>query len=276
VIIGPRYRRRGMLDRILIPKRAEIGRMLASPPLLPRRAPAGGVVEGLRREPSPRGPLGLICEVKLRSPSAGELSSVLSPAARALSYARGGAAMVSVLCDRPFFGGSFEDLGACRDALDAELGSARPRLLAKEFVLHPVQIRRALDAGADAVLLIARIVAAGELSALATAARDAGLEPLVEVTTEDELAVAIDAGARVIGVNARDLNTLRMDAERAARVLDRIPPEIVAVHLSGLSVPADVARVATGRADAALVGEALMRRDDPSDLLEDLIRAARG
>jgi indole-3-glycerol phosphate synthase len=199
---------------------------------------------------------------------------VLSPAERAIAYARAGASMISVLTDAPFFGGSFADLAACREALDAALGAARPFLLCKEWVLHPIQLDRALDAGADAVLLIVRILEHGELPGLVREAEVRGLTPLVEVATDEELDRAHAAGARLIGVNARDLNTLKMDAARAAGVLARIDPETVAVHLSGLGKPEDVTRIAASRADAALIGEALMRRDDPSDLLAAMVRAA--
>ena len=270
--IGLRHRRRGMLDRILIPKRAEVARMLAGPRLAARRAPGGGVLEALRRADGEA--LRLVAEIKLRAPSAGELSRRLDPAARAMVYARGGAAMISVLCDELFFGGSFAHLAACRDRLDAELGSVRPRLLCKEFVLDPVQLDRAVDAGADAVLLIARIVEPAELARLAAAARARGLVPLVEVATMEELDAASAAGAELVGVNARDLNTLRIDVEQAAQVLAAVTPAAVRMHLSGLATAADVARVAASRADAALIGEALMRADDPAPLLEAMRLAA--
>ncbi|UQA54866.1 indole-3-glycerol phosphate synthase TrpC [Polyangium aurulentum] len=263
-----------VLERILGPKRAEIARMLAGPRVPPRRTPGGGVIEALRR--SAGAPLRLIAEVKLRSPSAGELSSVLTPADRALRYAAAGATMISVLTDKPFFGGSYDALAACRDALDAALGAARPRLLCKEFILHPIQLARAQDAGADAALLIARIVSPEDLALLAAEARTLGIEPFIEVATEAELDAAEAAGARLIGVNARDLDTLVMDPERAARVLARIREGVVRVHLSGLGSPEAVARVAEGPADAALIGEALMRQDDPTELLSAMVRAAGG
>jgi indole-3-glycerol phosphate synthase len=247
--------------------------MLAGPPDPPRRRPRAGLLEALGRG-SPRAPLRVFAEIKLRSPSAGELSRALTPAQRALAYARAGASMISVLTDGPFFGGSFADLAACRVALDAALGDARPYLLCKEFVLHPIQLDRAVGAGADAVLLIVRCLERGELPDLMRAAEARGLVPLVEVATEPELAQARAAGARLIGVNARDLNTLRMDAARAAAVLAQIEPSAVAVHLSGLAGPDDVARVSATRADAALVGEALMRMDDPEELLAAMVRAA--
>jgi indole-3-glycerol phosphate synthase len=277
---GVRHRTAGMLDRILIPKRDEIAQMGAGLPLSPRRRPGGKVFETLSR---PEGaPLRLIAEVKRRSPSAGELSHVLSPPERALRYAHAGARMISVLTDAPFFGGSFDHLAACRDALDEAFGPARPRLLCKDFILDPVQLDRAVDAGADAALLIARILDPDTLLALSSEARARGLEPLVEVVTPEELAAAAKASARLIGVNARDLNTLEMDAERAASVLGQIDPLSVAIHLSGLATPEDVARVAhppprsplARRADAALIGEALMRQDDPTALLAAMMRAA--
>jgi indole-3-glycerol phosphate synthase len=275
VKVGYRYRRAGMLDRILIPKRAEVARMLQALPLPPQRRPREGLLAALGRGPHREGSaLRLITEIKLRSPSAGDLSRVLTPAERALCYARAGAVMISVLTDGPFFGGSFADLAACRAALDAELGAARPFLLCKDYVLDPIQLDRAVDAGADAVLLIVRILERGELPGLVREAEARGLVPLVEVATGEELEKARAAGARLVGVNARDLNTLRMDAARAAEVLARIEPGTVAVHLSGLRGPEDVTRVAASRADAALIGEALMRQDDPTELLAGMVRAA--
>jgi indole-3-glycerol phosphate synthase len=261
-----------MLDRILIPKRAEIARMLAGLPVMPERRPKEGLLKALARAPGE--PLRLFTEIKRRSPSAGELSRALTAPERALRYAAAGATMISVLTDGPFFGGSFADLALCREALDQKLGDARPYLLCKEFVLHPVQLDRALAAGADAVLIIVRILEHGELLSLVREAETRGLVPLVEVATVEELPRAEEAQAKVIGVNARDLNTLKMDAARAADILARIRPGTVAAHFSGLATPDDIARVAAGRADAALIGEAPMRQDDPTALLQAMVRAA--
>ncbi len=259
-----------LLARILDAKRLEIEALRSSPrPAGPRRDPID-VRAALRRPPG--APLRLLAEIKLRSPSAGPLSRSLSPAARAAAYAEAGATMVSVLCDRPFFDGAWEHVTEARAALDSA-GRSVP-LLAKEFVLDERQIARARDAGADAVLLIARIVSPARLAALAEAARAEGLEPLVEIALDTELEAAIAAGARVVGVNARDLDTLQMDAERVARVLHALPADVVAVHLSGLRDGNDVARVARSRADAALIGEALMRQDDPGPLLRAMVAAA--
>jgi indole-3-glycerol phosphate synthase len=180
--------------------------------------------------------------------------------------------MVSVLCDSRYFGGAWEHVAAARDALD-RAGRSVP-LLAKEFVVDEAQIAEARDRGADAVLLIARIVEPQRLAALVRAARAEGLEPIVEVTDEREIHAAVAAEARIVGVNARDLDTLAMDRARAMRVCAGIPSEAIAIHLSGLAAAHDVADIARSRADAALVGEALMRVDDPAPLLRTMVAAA--
>jgi len=148
--------------------------------------------------------------------------------------------------------------------------------LCKEFVIDEVQLDAARAFGADAVLLIVRCVSAARTAELIAAARERQLVPFVEVATEAEVKIALDGGADLIGVNARDLDTLVMDAERAARVLAAIPETVVRAHLSGLAKPEDVSRIRQGGADAALVGEALMRADDPEPLLSALVAAARG
>jgi indole-3-glycerol phosphate synthase len=260
----------GVLAEILRRKGDEIAALRGRTRASTDREPLD-VAAALRRAPG--APLRLIAEVKLRSPSAGALSRSLPPAERAVAYAEAGATMVSVLCDAPFFDGSWEHLEAARRALDAR--GLRVPLLAKDFVLDEAQIDEARARGADAVLLIARIVSADRLVELAAAARARHIEPLVEVVDETELAAAVRAGARVIGVNARDLDTLAMDADRTARVLAAIAPAAVAVHLSGVKDAERVASIARGRPDAALIGEALMRADDPRPLLGAMVAAAR-
>lgn len=262
-----------VLEQILDTKREEIA-LLARTPCESRLAgePRGArVVPALLRE---RGEaLRLILEIKRRSPSAGRLSTTLSVAERALAYARAGASMISVLCDARFFDGGWDHVAIARHALDAA-GFGTP-ILAKEFVLDERQVDEAAARGADAVLLIVRIVDRDRLVRLVAHARAVGLEPLVEVVTEDELSAALDAGANVIGVNARDLDTLEMDPARAARVLAAVPVDRLAVHLSGLRGPDDVRVVAGSNVDAALLGEALMRHDDPTSLLRAVVDAAR-
>lgn len=227
------------------------------------------VVARLRRPAA--APLRLITEIKLRSPSAGPLSRALSPAARALAYAEAGASMISVLCDRAYFDGGWDHVEEVRAALDAA-GRAVP-VLAKEFVLDERQIDEAKDRGADAVLLIVRIVAEARLRALVAHALASGIEPLVEVANDAELGAAVQTPARLIGVNARDLDKLAMDSARAARIVAAIPADRVALHLSGVREAADAAWVADGRADGALIGETLMRQDDPRPKLRALVEA---
>jgi indole-3-glycerol phosphate synthase len=252
----------GVLDRIVASKRAELEALRREVLPSPSREPLD-VVAALRR----KGALALIAEVKRKSPSAGPLSTVLSPGERARAYANAGAAMVSVLCDRPFFDGSYDHVLEARDV-------AAP-LLAKEFVIDPLQVAKAASVGADAVLVIVRILDRDGLKTIMEACRAHRVEPFVEVTDEDELARAQGVGARIVGVNTRDLDTLAMDADRARRVLDRIPSSCVAVHLSGLKAPDDVATIASSRADAALIGEALMREDHPENLLKRMLARAQ-
>lgn len=258
-----------LLERILHAKVREVAALRAQgvPPAY--AAPPLDVVRALARPPG--APLGLVAEVKFRSPSAGVLSQALDAPRRALAYAVAGARMISVLCDGEFFAGSYAHLAQARRALD-ERGLAVP-LLAKEFVIDELQLAHARSAGASAVLLIARVVSAPRLRELAVFALENALEPLVEVATLAELDAALATPTRVIGVNARDLDTLVIDRSRAERVLGQIPTAHVAVHLSGIKGPEQVRAIALGRADAALVGEVLMREDDPTELLAALVAA---
>ncbi len=215
------------------------------------------------------GPLRLLCEIKKKSPSAGALSTALSVSDRARVYEAAGASAISVLCDTSFFDGSYEDL------LEARRGSQLP-LLCKEFVIDEVQLDAARAFGASAVLLIVRCIEEERLETLIDAAEERGLVPFVEVFSEEESRRALDAGATFIGVNARDLDTLEMDTERAGRVLASLPDSVTKVHLSGVKTPDDITLVRSSKADAALVGEVLMRQDDPGPLLQSLVAASRG
>ncbi|HSC89513.1 MAG TPA: hypothetical protein VLC09_19660, partial [Polyangiaceae bacterium] len=149
-------------------------------------------------------------------------------------------------------------------------------LLCKEFIVDECQLDAARAYGGSAALLIVRCLTPESLARLVAAAEARELVPIVEVTSEEESAVALDAGARVIGVNARDLDTLAMDGSRATRVIEALPAGIVACHFSGVRDAAAVRTLARGPASAALVGEALMRQDDPLPLLRDFVQAAAG
>jgi indole-3-glycerol phosphate synthase len=260
-----------LLERIVRTKHAELECMTESAPGDGPRRDILDTYSRLQRRPGEA--LRLIAEIKFKSPSAGELSRALDASARALAYAMAGASMVSVLCDETFFGGSWGDVARAHASLRGA-GHEIP-ILAKEFIVDEAQLGRAERQGADAVLLIARILDGDRLGDLARAARSRCLEPLFEVVDEDELARALACNARIVGVNTRDLDTLAMDPSRAARVLEAIPKDVVAVHLSGLKTADDVRAVARSRADAALVGEALMRRDDPAPLLLEMVAAAK-
>ena len=260
-MVEPVPTERGWLTRILAAKREQIAGLRRD--TLPEPPPLRPL--GLRRRAGE--PLRLIAEIKLRSPSAGPLSIELGVAERARRYERAGASMISVLTDSEFFDGRFEHLSEARQATGLPI-------LCKDFVLDEVQLDFARAWGADSVLLIVRCLEPKRVTPLVRAARALGLEPFVEVVTPAEAELALDAGALLIGVNARDLDTLDVDTERTRHVLESLPAQTVAVHLSGLRTAEDVAGVAATRVDAALVGEALMRLADPSPLLERMAAAA--
>lgn len=253
----------GVLDQILARKREELPELRARRlPPRPTQVPAFDLrrngTEGLR----------LLCEIKRRSPSAGQLSTTLSVAERARAYEEAGAAAISVLCDETFFDGAFEHLEQAR------MGTKLP-LLCKEFIIDECQLDAAAAYGASAALLIVRILDDATLHRLIRETSARHMVPLVEVFTHEESVRALDAGADFIGVNARDLDTLVMDGERAASIVESLPPSVCAAHLSGVKSPEDVQRVAIGRADAALIGEVLMRQDDPRETLTSLVRATQ-
>jgi len=200
----------------------------------------------------------VIAEIKLRSPSAGQIRRRVPGeiVQIARGYAAGGAAAVSVLCDGPGFGGSVLDLRRVARAIAVPV-------LFKEFVLDPVQMDLARAAGASLVLLLVRLLDDPALGGLIDAARARGLEPVVEAADAEELARALRTNARIVGINARDLRSFSVDADHAAELVNRIPLDRVAVFMSGVRSESDFARVAQTRADAVLIGEGLIRADQP-------------
>lgn len=200
--------------------------------------------------------LRLIAEVKRASPSKGVFDEALDAAERARAYAEAGAAAVSVLTEPAFFHGSIADLRAARGALGED--ADRPALLRKEFIFDPYQLREARANGADAALLIAMMLAPGALAELIECTRSLGMEPLVEVHDEAELGAALDAGARVVGVNNRDLRSFDEDLATTERLAPLLPPEVTLVAESGIRGAADARRMAEAGAHALLVGEALV------------------
>lgn len=226
------------------------------------RALAPSFRAALRREN-----VALVAEVKRRSPSAGSIREDLDPAGRARLYAEHGASAISVLTDGPFFGGSIDDLRTA-----AEL-SPIP-VLRKDFILDELQILQARAAGAAAVLLIVRALGP-RLAPLLRYAADLGLDALVEVHTEQELRIALDAGSAVIGVNSRDLDTFTINLDSALEIVSRVPPQCLAVAESGMATRADVARAAAAGADAVLIGTALSAAAHPGTLLTALTGVLR-
>ncbi len=220
-------------------------------------------VAALRRESGAS--LRVIAEIKRRSPSAGLLRARTrgDVAELAQAYARGGAAAVSVLCDGPGFGGSPLDVRRAANAVTLPI-------LFKEFVLDESQIQLARLLGAHMVLLLVRALRPERLRALVDATLAHGLAPVVEAANLRELETALSTRARIVGVNARDLRTFRVDGEAASEALAIVPSDRVAVHMSGVRDAHELARVANGRADAVLIGEGLMRAEDPTRKLREL------
>ena len=208
----------------------------------------------------------VIAEVKRASPSKGALAAIADPAALAVDYEAGGARVISVLTEPRRFGGSLEDLAAVRDAV-------RVPLLRKDFVVSSYQLWEARAHGGDMVLLIVAALEQNALVSLVERAESIGLVPLVEVHTGDELDRAIDAGAKVIGVNARNLATLKVDRGVFGQLAPRIPEGIVKVAESGIRGPHDLLAYAAAGADAVLVGESLVTGRDPRSAVADLVTA---
>jgi len=206
----------------------------------------------------------VIAEIKRRSPAKGELRVDLDPAALATAYARGGAAAVSVLTEPVHFAGSPEDLRAARAAVGLPV-------LRKDFVTVPYQVWEARAWEADAVLLIVAALAPALLADLLAEAAAAGLDALVEVHSEEEAATAAAAGAGLVGVNARNLATLQVDQGRLAQVAHALPAGATVVAESGIGNRADVVAAAAAGAHAVLVGESLVRSDDPAATLAGLL-----
>lgn len=207
--------------------------------------------------------LAVIAEVKRRSPSRGDLAPDLDPAQVAAAYAAGGAACLSVLTDHDYFGGSPEDLAAAKRATGLPV-------LRKDFTVAPADVCDARLMGADAVLLIVAALSDDELDDLATVARRLGLDALVEVHDQRELDRALAAGARLIGVNQRDLATFEVDPVGAEKLAASIPSGVVAVAESGIRGPDDARRLAAAGYQAVLVGELLVTATDHTGAVASL------
>jgi indole-3-glycerol phosphate synthase len=262
-----------VLDNILRHKRDEVT-LLHQPATrdVIRRAaldagPTRGFEDALRARAREAGTLGVIAEIKRRSPSKGDLAPDLDPEATAVAYETGGAACLSVLTDATFFGGSVADLQSARGA------AASTPVLRKDFTIDADQVYETRGIGADALLLIvAAIPDDAVLRDLHALARDLGLDVLVEAHDDAELDRALEIGAACVGVNARSLETFAEDLRVAERLAVRLPAEVLAVAESAIRSVQDAQRVADAGFDAVLVGEALVRAraEDPTARVHEL------
>ena len=246
------------LDRIVAAHRASAGadrRSLASLAAAASAAPPPRPFAAALASVAATGDLAVIAEIKRRSPSRGDLDVGLDAAAVAVAYEQGGAACLSVLTDEEFFGGSGADLQAARGAV------ALP-VLRKDFTVAPADVYDARGRGADAVLLIVAALSDAELVELQGLTTELGMDALVEVHDEDELARALAVGTRLIGVNQRDLVTFSVDTSRAVRLAAAMPGGVTAVAESGIDGPESAAVLAAAGYHAVLVGETLMRSAD--------------
>ena len=230
------------------------------------RGPTIGFADRLRegRNATPDGArLRLIAEIKRASPSKGVFDADLDAARQAQAYAGAGAAAISVLTERDHFQGSLDDLAAARDAVDGSAGVSdgddRPALLRKDFIFDPYQVLAARASGADALLLIVALLEPTDLAALLALAREHGLEALVEVHDEREMETAAAVGARVVGINNRDLHNFNEDLATTERLAPLAPAGVAIVAESAIRSAEDAARMAAAGAHALLVGEALVR-----------------
>lgn len=208
--------------------------------------------------------MALIAEIKRASPSAGPIAPAADRLAIARAYQEGGAAAISVLTEPDHFGGSLEDLRDVR-------GSVGLPVIRKDFLCHPLHLWEARGAGADAALLIVAALDQQELTSLHDLAGTVGIAPLVEVHTADEVRRALDAGARLVGINTRDLATLEVDPGKVAELRALVPDGVTVVGESGIKTRADVETMEAIGVHAVLVGETLMRAADPAAMIGELL-----
>jgi indole-3-glycerol phosphate synthase len=256
-----------VLDEILAGVRTDIAARQQQTPLEELRRMAAAAPPPSNAYAALRAPgVGVIAEVKRSSPSKGALAEIADPAQLASEYAAGGARCVSVLTEGRWFGGSLADLVAVRAAVTVPV-------LRKDFIISSYQVHEARALGADLVLLIVAALEQNALVGLLERVESLGMTALVEVHDEDEADRALAAGARVIGVNARDLNTLEIDRTVFERIAPGLPGHVVKIAESGVRGPHDLIKYASAGADAVLVGEGLVTRKSPREAVAELVTA---
>ena len=256
-----------VLDDIVAGVREDVAARAALLPLTEVKAAALAARPPRNAAAALRAPgVGVIAEVKRRSPSKGDLAEIPEPATLARQYEAGGARVVSVLTERRRFGGSLADFDAVRAAVDVPM-------LCKDFVVSSYQVHEARAHGADVVLLIVAALEQNVLVGLLERIESLGMTALVEVHNTDEADRALAAGAQVIGVNARDLRTLQVDRSVFERIAPGLPNSVVKIAESGVRGPHDLIRYASAGADAVLVGEGLVTQKSPRDAVAELVNA---
>ncbi|MEU8261357.1 indole-3-glycerol phosphate synthase TrpC [Micromonospora sp. NPDC048999] len=257
----------GVLDEILAGVREDVARRQEQVPLERIRELAAAAPPPLDAYAALRRPgVAVIAEVKRASPSKGRLAEIADPADLAGDYAAGGARAISVLTEGRWFGGSLDDLAAVRAAVNIPV-------LRKDFVVSSYQVHEARAHGADLVLLIVAALEQNVLVGLLERIESLGMTALVEVHTEEEADRALEAGAQVIGVNARDLRTLEVDRSVFERIAPGLPSSVVKIAESGVRGPHDLIRYASAGADAVLVGEGLVTQKSPREAVAELVNA---
>ncbi|MDP9792023.1 indole-3-glycerol phosphate synthase [Catenuloplanes nepalensis] len=256
-----------VLDEILAGVREDVETRQQQVPLERLREMCAEVAPPIDAYAALRKPgVGVIAEVKRASPSKGPLAEIPDPAVLASDYAAGGARVISVLTEGRWFGGSLADLDSVRAAVDVPI-------LRKDFVVSSYQVHEARAHGADLVLLIVAALEQNALVGLLERIESLGMTALVEVHDEDETDRALEAGAKVIGVNARNLRTLEVDRTVFERIAPGLPNEVVKIAESGVRGPHDLIRYASAGADAVLVGEGLVTQSSPRDAVAALVNA---
>ena len=244
-----------LIREVSLPELAAFNAMAPKPP---------SFAAALRRDD---GKLAVIAEIKRRSPSAGAIATGIAASDQAVNYRAAGASALSILTDEKFFGGTLEDLSS----VTTFFRENRPAIpcLRKDFMVNPIQVLQAREAGASAILIIVRALNDDEIAKLFEAAKFAGLDTLFEIHNESELERAVKHGAKIIGVNNRDLAIFKCDLGLSERLIPLFPKHVIAVSESGIFTGADAARVQAAGAHAILCGEALMKAPDTAALISE-------
>lgn len=259
-----------MLDQIVERKKKEVAdlkKRIASDPDHPLSRPIKGKNSHRFLHAFHKEELTVIAEVKRKSPSAGSIGKIEDPILLAKTYEAGGASVISVLTDGEGFGGCIEDLQKVSSECTVPV-------LRKDFIVDPIQIAEAILAGAEAVLLIVRVLG-DRMGEFIKYADEMGIDAFVEINDEEELKIAVAAGAKVIGVNNRDLRTFEVDILKAEKLFSKIPDTCIKVAASGMKTLEDVHRMRKTGYDGVLIGEALVRSEDPKGFIKEMTGGSR-